>query len=404
MPKFVFVVKDRNGKTHSGTLDAETRNALLEQLWKQELTVLSIEEQTKSSETLNRLRAGQGKVRTSHLVIFSRQLATLVEAGVSIVPSLQILADQTLDRQFKGIINKMHNDVEAGSSLSEAAGRHPNAFSDLFVNLLQAGESSGRLDEILDRLATYQEKSGELQRKVKSALIYPAFVTVLAFGITSFLMIVIVPKFKDIFASLGGQLPLPTLMLLGLSEAMKRYWPLGLIAMIAAAIGIKVLLSTPTGRLRFDQVTLKVPVFGPLIQKVAIARFSRTLATLIKSGVPILGALDIVAKTAGNKVIEQAVVAARASIREGENISDPLAQSKVFPIMVTRMIAVGEKTGELEKMLTKVADFYESEVDAAVSGLTSLIEPLVIAFLGVVIGGIAVTLLLPVFSITSLVK
>jgi type IV pilus assembly protein PilC len=403
MPKFSFVVKDRNGKTHTGSLDAESRNALLEQLWKQELTVLSVDELTKGSETLNRLRAGGG-VKLGNLVIFSRQLATLVEAGVSIVPSLQILADQMLDRTFKQIITKIHDDVEAGASLSEAAARHPQAFNELFVNLLHAGEQSGRLDEILDRLATYQEKSGELQRKVRSALIYPAFVTLLAFGITTFLLVGIVPKFRDIFSSLGGTLPLPTLMLLGVSDAMRRFWVLGLVGLIAAAVGGKVALSTPGGKVWFDQMSLQVPIFGPLIRKVGIARFARTLATLIKSGVPILGALDIVAKTAGNKIIERAVVSARASIREGENISDPLAESKVFPIMVTRMIAVGEKTGEMEKMLSKVADFYESEVDATVNALTSLIEPMVIAFLGIVIGGIAVTLLLPVFNITSLIK
>ena len=373
MAKFQFVVKDKNGKTHTGMLDAESRNALLEQLWKQELTVISIDEKSQSSQTLNRMRQGSGKVKLSHLIIFSRQLATLVEAGVSIVPSLSILADQTVDKQFKDILNKMHDDVEAGSSLSEAAARHPQAF-------------------------------GELFRKVRSALIYPAFVTLLAFGITIFLLVAIVPKFRDIFTSLGGKLPLPTLMLLGVSEFVQHFWILGIIGVIVIVVAGRMYLSTPVGRMQADQLSLNLPVFGPLIRKVGIARFARTLATLIKSGVPILGALDIVAKTAGNKVIEQAVMSARSSIREGENISDPLAESKVFPIMVTRMIAVGEKTGELEKMLSKVADFYESEVDATVAGLTSLIEPLVIAFLGIVIGGIAVTLLLPVFNITSLIK
>jgi len=404
MAKFQFVVKDKNGKTHTGMLDAESRNALLEQLWKQELTVISIDEKSESSQTLNRMRRGPGKVNLSHLIIFARQLATLVEAGVSIVPSLSILADQTVDKQFKDILNKMHDDVEAGSSLSEAAARHPHAFGELFVNLLQAGEQSGRLDEILDRLAIYLEKTGELFRKVRSALIYPAFVTLLAFGITVFLLVAIVPKFRDIFSSLGGKLPLPTLILLGVSEFVQHFWILGIIGVIVIVVAARMYLSTPVGKMQADQLSLNLPVFGPLIRKVGIARFARTLATLIKSGVPILGALDIVAKTAGNKVIEQAVMAARSSIREGENISDPLAESKVFPIMVTRMIAVGEKTGELEKMLSKVADFYESEVDATVAGLTSLIEPLVIAFLGVVIGGIAVTLLLPVFNITSLIK
>ncbi|HEX9780598.1 MAG TPA: type II secretion system F family protein [bacterium] len=404
MPKFAFLVKDRTGKTHSGTLDASSRNSLLEQLWKQELTVLSVDEQTKPASTLMRFKAGASRVKLGHLVIFSRQLATLVESGISIVPALGVLREQAESPSLHQVLKKVQEDVEAGSSLSEAMSRHPAAFSELYVNMVEAGESSGQLDEILDRLATYLEKIGTLQRKVKSSLVYPIFVSLLAFGITSFLLIVIVPKFKEIFTSLGGQLPLPTLILLQISELMKRFWVVVLIMMSGALFALNLWRQTPAGRMRLDRLSLKLPVFGKLFQKVAIARFSRTLATLVRSGVPILRALEIVAKTSGNMIVEQAVTSARSSIKEGENISAPLAESKVFPAMVTRMIAVGEKTGELEKMLTKVADFYENEVDAAVSSLTSLIEPLVIAILGIVIGGMALTLLLPVFNITSLIK
>ena len=402
MPTFSYVVKDKAGKTHSGTLETESRNALIEQLWKQEFVVLAIDERAHKKSAL--LKVGQASVRSEHLVIFSRQLATMVDSGIPIAPALEVLADQIEDRGFRHILKKIRDDIEAGSSLSEAIGRHPKVFSDFFVNMTRAGESSGRLDEILDRVAAYLEKVNILQHKVKASLFYPAFVSVLAFGITTFLLIVIVPKFKEIFVSLGGELPAPTQFLLSLSEFMGKYLVYELIGGVAAVVGLKAYINTPGGRLWFDQVSLKFPIIGKLLQKVFIARFSRTLATLVKSGVPILSSLEIVAKTSGNKVVERAVMAARSSIKEGENISDPLSHSKVFPTMVTRMIAVGEKTGELEKMLTKIADFYENEVDAAITALTSLIEPMVIAVLGIVIGGIVIALFMPIFKISTIVS
>jgi type IV pilus assembly protein PilC len=270
--------------------------------------------------------------------------------------------------------------------------------------MVRAGESSGRLDEILDRLANYLEKVEGLRRKVQASLYYPAVVSVLAFSISAFLVIVIVPKFKEIFSTLGGNLPLPTRLLLQTSDVLRHYLVVEAAALVMLMTGFQVYIRTPRGRAWFDRLKLRLPVVGKLLRKVAIARFSRTLATLVRAGVPILTAMDIVARTAGNKVIEEAVMAARTSVREGENIADPLAQSKAFPPMVTRMIAVGEKTGELEKMLTKVADFYESEVDAAVSGLTSLIEPLIIAFLGLVIGAIVIALFMPILTITQLIQ
>jgi type IV pilus assembly protein PilC len=401
MPTFAYVVKDKVGKTHTGTLEMESRNALIEQLWKQEFVVLSIEERAQGRAVL---KVGQSRIRSDQLVIFSRQLATMVDSGIPIAPALDVLADQMDDRAFRAVIKRIRDDIEAGSSLSEAIGRHPRAFSEFFVNMVRAGESSGRLDEILDRVAAYIEKVSVLQGKVRASLFYPAFVSVLALGITTFLIVVIVPKFKDIFKALGGQLPTPTLILLGVSEFMGKYLLIEAVGLVVFLVAFRMYVNTPPGRLWFDQSTLKLPVVGKLLQKVFIARFSRTLATLVKSGVPILGSLEIVAKTAGNKVVERAVMAARASIKEGENIADPLAHSKVFPAMVTRMIAVGEKTGELEKMLTKIADFYESEVDAAITALTSLIEPLVIAVLGMVIGGIVIALFLPIFKISTLVS
>ncbi len=401
MPTFAYVVKDKAGKTHSGTLDVESRNVLIEQLWKQEFVVLSIDERAQGRTSI--LKVGQPRISADHLVIFARQLATMVDSGIPIAPALEVLAEQMDDKGFQMTLKKMRDDIEAGSSLSEAMGRYPKAFSDFFVNMVRAGESSGRLDEILDRVAGYLEKTSALTRKVKASLFYPAFVSLLAFAITTFLVVVIVPKFKEIFTALGGQLPLPTQILLNLSAFMGKYLVYEVAAVIAMVVLLRMYVNTPAGRMQLDQLSLKAPIIGKLLQKVAIARFSRTLATLVKSGVPILGALEIVAKTSGNKVVERAVMAARTSIKEGENIADPLAESKVFPAMVTRMISVGEKTGELEKMLAKIAEFYENEVDAAVTALTSLIEPLVIAVLGVVIGGIVVALFLPIFKISTLV-
>ena len=402
MPTFAYVVKDKAGKTHSGTLETESRNNLIEQLWKQEFVIISIDERSRGRSQI--LKLGQPGVKAYQLVVFSRQLATMVDSGIPIVSALDVLADQLEDRNFKLILKKMRDDVEAGTSLSEATGRHPKAFSDFFVNMIRAGESSGRLDEILDRVATYIEKVDALQRKVKASLFYPAFVSIMAFAITTFLVVVIVPKFKEIFTALGGELPLPTLVLLGLSDFMRQWLVLELIGGVLLIVAFRVYIGTQGGRLWFDRLTLKFPIIGKLLQKVVIARFARTLATLTKSGVPILSSLEIVAKTSGNKVVERAVLSARSSIKEGENIADPLAHSKVFPAMVTRMISVGEKTGELEKMLSKIADFYENEVDAAVTALTSLIEPLVIAVLGVIIGGIVVALFLPIFKLPTMIE
>lgn len=400
MPTFAYVVKDKAGRTHSGSLETESRNVLIERLWKQDFVVLSIEERQARRAVL---KIGQPKVATEQLVIFSRQLATMVASGIPIVGALDVLAEQIENRTFRQILQRVRDDVEGGSSLSESLAKHPKVYSEFFVNMVKAGESSGRLDEILDRLASYIEKVDALRRKVRASLFYPALVSFLAFVITAFLVIVVVPKFKEIFTSLGGELPLPTRMLLGTSDFLRQYFVAEALTLAMALIGFRFSINTKMGRMWFDRTKLKVVVIGKLLQKVAIARFARTLATLVRSGVPILTSLEIVAKTAGNKLIEQAVFTARSSIKEGENIADPLAQSKVFPPMVTRMISVGEKTGELERMLSKIADFYENEVDAAVTGLTSLIEPIIIAFLGLVIGAIVVALFLPVFKISQLV-
>jgi type IV pilus assembly protein PilC len=298
----------------------------------------------------------------------------------------------------------MRNDIETGSSLSEALSRHKKIFSPLFVSMVRAGESSGMLDEILDRLAAYLEKTSNLQKKVSAALIYPAVVSAMAVGITLLLLLKVIPIFKDIFSGFGSELPKPTMMLIAISDIMRKYFLLVVIILAGAVIMAARYIKTERGRLAFDSILLKLPIFGILLTKVAISKFTRTLSTLIKSGVPILSSLEIVGKTSGNKAIEATVEVVRNNVREGEGVSEPLARSKMFPPMVVRMISVGEQSGQLEKMLSKIADFYDEQVDAAVSGLTSLIEPLIIAFLGIVIGTIVICMFLPIFKLSAIMS
>ncbi|MFH1092674.1 MAG: type II secretion system F family protein [Candidatus Omnitrophota bacterium] len=400
MPIFKYVAKDDEGNAVNDFIEAKDEMVALDMLRVKNLIIISITQQKQEKAAA---RYSGKKIKPDELVIFSRQLATMVNAGIPLVQSLDILSEQMESIIFRQVVTTVRSDVESGSSLSAALEKHPRIFTLLYTNMVKAGETSGMLDEILDRLAGYLEKSGSLQRKVKSAMVYPAVVSLMALGITLVLLLKVIPTFKEIFSTLGGTLPLPTQILIGISDTLRQYFLIAVIILGLIAIGVRKLVQTTKGRAKFDQLKLNLPVFGSLLRKVAVARFSRTLSTLIRSGVPILGALEIVGKTAGNVVIEDAVEKARIGIREGESISSPLAKSKAFPPMVTRMISVGEESGELEKMLTKIADFYEDQVDAAVSGLTSLIEPLIIAFLGIVVGSIVVAMFLPIFKITELI-
>ena len=400
MPIFKYVAKDDEGNTVNDFIEAKDEMVALDMLRVKNLIIISISQQKREKVSVN---VTGKKIKAEELVIFSRQLATMVNAGIPLVQSLDILSEQMESIIFRQVVTTVRSDVEAGSSLSAALEKHPKIFTLLYTNMVKAGETSGMLDEILDRLAGYLEKSGSLQRKVKSAMVYPSVVSLMAVAITLVLLLKVIPTFKEIFSTLGGTLPVPTQILIGLSDILSKYFIYAVIILGLIGAGIVKLVQTSKGRAKFDQLKLNLPVFGPLLRKVAVARFSRTLSTLIRSGVPILGALEIVGKTAGNVVIEDAVEKARIGIREGESISSPLAKSKAFPPMVTRMISVGEESGELEKMLTKIADFYEDQVDAAVSGLTSLIEPLIIAFLGIVVGSIVVAMFLPIFKITELI-
>lgn len=405
MPKFKFVAKNQQGQTVSEAVEAQSKEALIDSLRKKQLIIISVTPlSAKAFNFSSNLSFGKKGVGIDDLVVFSRQLATMVDAGLPIVQALDILGEQIEKKHFKTIILEVKKDVETGSSLSEAMAKHPKVFSELFVNMVGAGEASGMLDEILDRLAAYLEATSTLIKKVRSALVYPAAIMVMATLITLFLLIKVVPTFKGIFEGFGGALPVPTLILLKISDTLRHFFPIVFGIVVIVGFIFFRYIKTPGGRLRFDTFMLKIPVLGKVLQKVAVSRFSRTLSTLTKSGVSILTALEIVGKTSGNKVIEVAVNKTRESIKEGESIATPLAKAKVFPPMVVRMISVGEQTGSLEEMLSKIADFYDADVTTTIDGLTSLIEPAVMIFLGLIIGSIVVALYMPIFKIGELIQ
>ena len=343
------------------------------------------------------------KVKQRSIAVFTRQLATMIDAGLPLVQSLEILSQQQESKVFKNIIREIREDVEGGSTFAGALKKHPATFNDLYTNLVVAGEEGGILDNILTRLANYIEKSEALKKKVKSALIYPATIVGVAVIVVMILMIFVIPVFETMFKSAGQSLPLPTLIVLTISKLIKKYVIIFIPALILLFYLGRKYYQTQNGRAVLDRLLLKLPVFGPLFKKIAVARFSRTLGTLVSSGVPILDGLTIVSRTSGNRTIETAILNARASIREGETIAEPLNRSKIFPPMVIQMISVGESTGALDSMLSKIADFYEDEVDIAVSNLTSLLEPFLMIFLGVVIGGVVISMYLPIFNMASAV-
>ncbi|MCU0666767.1 MAG: type II secretion system F family protein [Candidatus Omnitrophica bacterium] len=400
MLSFNYIAKGKSGQTIKGIVEAKSETEASEILHKQELFVIAIEQ----SKVAVSVRKKTGKVGIDDIVIFSRQLATMIDAGIPLVQSLNILAEQIEQPVLRNVVSSVQQDIEGGMSFCDALAKHPNIFSDLFVSMAKAGETSGMLDQVLDRLASYLEKAASLSRKVRSSMIYPVVVLIVAFAITSLLLIKVVPTFKGIFDSLGGTLPLPTRILVGISDIFKKWFPIVIGGFFVAGFIFKRYAATVRGRYNIDYQKLRLPVAGELFRKVGVAKFSRTFATLMKSGVPVLNALDIVASTSGNKVIEETILNCRNAVREGEPIYKPLSKSKIFPAMVCRMISVGEQTGQLEKMLSKIADFYDEQVDVAVSGLTSMIEPLVIVFLGGIIGGIVVALFMPIFQLTEMIN
>ncbi|MCS7151654.1 MAG: type II secretion system F family protein [Endomicrobia bacterium] len=404
MPKYTYRARTPTGKIVTETVEAVSPREVVDKLRNLKYAVIEVKEFKESTikSFLNKLPIFKKKVKFSDLVIFSRQLATLVSSGVPLVQGLSILEDQFESPSFKDVIKSIRTDIESGVSISDAMKKHPYAFSDLYIGMVHAGEVGGILDQVLDRLSLYLEATQELKSKIKSAMMYPIIVSVVAVGAAIVMLTVVVPRFAALFAEMGAKLPAPTQMLVNLSAFIKK-WIL-LFVLIGAAIVIvfrRLYKTNVKFALKVDTFLLNAPIFGDVIKKTAIAKFTRTLATLVRSGVPILQAMETVAKTAGNKLIEKTILEARESIREGERIAEPLKKSGVFPPMVVQMIAVGEETGALDTMLTKIADFYDSEVSAAIEGLTGMIEPLIIVFLAVVVGGMVVAMYLPMFEITS---
>lgn len=400
MPTFAYVVRDGQGQTRKGTSDAESDAILKKRLSEQGFDILEIK-QTKSKRKSNVTRA---KVKLNDLSMFCRQFSTMIDAGVSLVRCLSVLQEQTANPRFKKMIQEIQSDVEAGQTLSRALGKYPNTFNNLFVGLVNAGEVGGVLEESLQRLSSFLEKDQELRRKVKSAMTYPVIVMVVAITIVLLLVAFILPKFLELFTDLGmteDSFPAPTLYLMKFSNFLTSKWYFATAGLIIFTILFKSFVKTKVGRRTYDRFKLKAPVFGKLNHKIALARFARTLGTLLSSGVPILSALETVAGTVSNDIISEAIMNARARIREGDRIGDPLQKSKLFPPMVVQMISIGEEAGSLDPMLAKVADFYEAEVDAALDSLTSAIEPVLIVFLGFAVGFIVIAIFLPLVGIIN---
>ncbi|HVE78912.1 MAG TPA: type II secretion system F family protein [Gemmatimonadaceae bacterium] len=396
MPTFTYTARTQQGELKNGQMEAKSRDEVVAQLRRQRQVVVKVDEQTK--------RKSGGSISMRDIVIFTRQFSTMINAGLPLVQALDILSKQSENKALQEVTKQVVFDVESGNTVADALRKHPKAFSDLYVNMVAAGEAGGILDTILMRLATFMEKNDALIRKVKGAAIYPAVIMSVAAIAIAVLLIFVIPVFESMFASVNLTLPLPTRIVVGMSRFLTGYWWAVLVGMIATVYLFINYYKTANGRLVIDRLMLKAPVLGDVLRKSAVSRFTRTLGTLISSGVSILEGLEITAKTAGNRVIQDAIMASRASIAGGDTISAPLAKSQVFPPMVISMIAVGEQTGGLDEMLSKIADFYDEEVDAAVSGLLALMEPVMIVVLGVVVGGMVVAMYLPIFDMMNVVQ
>ena len=403
MPTFAYTGRTRAGQTVSGERVADSMDAATAALRREQINVTRITPAKAKEEATKKEKVGKTgkKVSAKNLAVFVRQFSVMIDAGLPLVQCLDILGSQEEDKNFAAVILATRTDVESGASLADAMKKHPKTFDPLFTNMIAAGEAGGILDTILKRLATYIEKAVKLAGQVKSAMIYPIAVIVIAGAVVGVILWKVIPTFAQLFAGLGADLPLPTRVVIALSNNLVNYFPFLLVGAGAAGYGFKTYYATTNGRRAIDSLTLKLPVLGNIMRKIAVARFCRTLSTLISSGVPILDGLEITAKTAGNAIVEDAIMVTRKSIERGETIAVPLKDTKVFPPMVTQMIGVGEATGALDTMLAKIADFYEEEVDTAVAGLLTLLEPIMIAVLGIVVGGIVIAMYLPIFDLIS---
>jgi type IV pilus assembly protein PilC len=405
MPTFAYAGRTRGGETVSGERVADTMDAAVAALRREQIQVTRINPAKAKEEAAAKKKEKTGtigkKVAAKNLAVFTRQFSVMIDAGLPLVQCLDILGSQEEDKNFAAVILQTRSDVEAGASLADAMRKHPKTFDPLFTNMIAAGEAGGILDTILKRLATYIEKAVKLASQVKSAMVYPIAVIVIAGVVVGVILWKVIPTFASLFSGLGAELPLPTRVVIALSDNLVRFFPFVLVIGGAATYGFKQYYATDNGRRVVDSTVLKLPVLGPIMRKIAVARFCRTLATLISSGVPILDGLEITAKTSGNAIVEDAIMLTRKSIERGETVSAPLKETGVFPSMVVQMIGVGEATGALDTMLAKIADFYEDEVDTAVAGLLTLLEPIMIAFLGAVVGGIVIAMYLPIFDLIS---
>lgn len=399
MATFAWTGKTRQGTIRKGEIVAETRDEVMDMLQKEQILVTSLKKKAKEFN----ISFGEKKVTDKDIVIFTRQFATMIDAGLPLVQCLEILGSQSDHPTLGKAINTVRADVESGSTYADALRKHPNVFDELYVNMVAAGETGGILDVILNRLSTHIEKSMKLKKQIKSAMVYPITILAVALGVIVILMVWVIPIFSKMFTDFGGQLPGLTQMVIDISNFMQRNIVYMAIGAWVANFLIKKYYKTKKGHYNIDRIALKTPVVGDLIQKASIAKFTRTLGTLITSGVPILEGLDIVAKTSGNKVVERAIMNARTSISEGKTIAEPLSKEPVFPPMVVQMIAVGETTGAIDNMLSKIADFYDDEVDSAVATLTAMLEPLMMVFLGITIGTIVIAMYLPIFEMASIV-
>jgi type IV pilus assembly protein PilC len=397
MPAFTYTARNAAGELKTATVEAATAQDVVAQLRRQRMTVVKVDEQSKPKKA-------KGGIKMRDVVIFTRQFSTMINAGLPLVQALDILAKQTENKVLAGATRDIVFDVESGHTVADALAKHPKAFTELYVNMVAAGEAGGILDTILMRLATFMEKNHALVRKVKGAMIYPGVIMSVAAIAIAVLLIFVIPVFESMFAGVAKALPLPTRVVIGASDFLRGYWWAVIAAMVVGAFLFRRYYATSSGKLTIDRLLLKFPVLGDVLRKSAVSRFTRTLGTLISSGVSILDGLEITAKTAGNRVIQDAIMQSRASIAGGDTIAAPLQKSAVFPPMVISMIAVGEQTGGLDEMLSKIADFYDEEVDAAVSGLLSLLEPIMIVFLGVIVGGMVVAMYLPIFDMINAVQ
>ncbi|MCH7896782.1 MAG: type II secretion system F family protein [candidate division NC10 bacterium] len=399
MAVFAFSGRTRTGQVINGEMEAPNREAVVAQLRRQQVLATSIK--PKARDIQISIPGFGAKANEKDLAIITRQLATMIDAGLPLVQCLDILAQQQEKKFLKSTLQDIRQDVEGGSTFSAALKKHPKVFSGLYTNMVEAGEAGGILDTILNRLAAYIEKAMTLKKRVKTAMFYPATIVSVALVVVTFLLMYVIPTFEQLFAGFGASLPLPTVIVLKLSNFVQAYILFIVGGLVGTVVGLRMYYRTEGGKRAIDGLLLRLPIFGTLIRKVAVAKFTRTLGTLVSSGVGILDGLDITARTAGNKVVEDAILKARTTIAQGKTIAEPLQASKVFPPMVTQMIAVGEQTGALDRMLNKIADFYDEEVDSSVAGLTSLLEPLLVIFLGVIIGGVVIAMYLPIFKLIT---